>query len=81
MQPVPGHPHVSYQYSQTPWGTMQIDCFCRVCGDQWRHECSYPQKAPVWVAKYAARHAHGNVAVQRRFTEQYHQGLQALRRM
>lgn len=78
MQPVPGHPYVMAESIPEPGG-MIIVCRCRHCGDVWQHRCLSPPKAPVWVAKYAAQHAHGNPALRAHFARQYHMGLQNLR--
>ena len=79
MQPVPGHPYVLAAVAPNGYGDLDLTCHCTACNDTWRHVCQYQEKAPTWVAKYAARHAHGAPGVRDHFAYQYHTGLQALR--
>lgn len=79
MKSVAGHPHVFASVEPDGSGRLLVKCYCRACGDSWTHVCQYPQKAPLWVARYAAQHHHGAPGVRDRFAYQYHTGLQQMR--
>ena len=76
LMPVSGHPYVYAWSGMDPYGQHRIYAACSYCGDKWERECQYPDKAPVWVAYYGAKHAHNRPDVQQQFEQAYHIGLQ-----
>lgn len=75
LQPVAGHPYV-LAWSGPANGRFMIYTACNYCGDRWQRDCQFPDKAPVWVARYCALHAHGMANIQQQFENAYHVGLQ-----
>ncbi len=80
MKPVQGHPSVWAEVVRDPYGGLVIHCWCRYCGDDWRHRCDYPQRVQAWIDRYCAQHAHGDQAVRQHFFRRYDAGLHALHR-
>jgi hypothetical protein len=76
LAPVSGHPYVLAWSGNTGSG-HQIFTQCTACGDRWSRDCNYPDKAPVWVARYCALHCHGNQQLQAQWENMYHTSLQA----
>jgi hypothetical protein len=76
LMPVSGHPYVRAWSGQLPNGQFKIYAACSYCGDKYERDCQYPDKAPVWVARYCALHSHGMTNIQQQFEQAYHVGLQ-----
>jgi hypothetical protein len=56
VNPVPGAPHVSYQYSVDKYGHGWLHFICGKCGDVSRKRCENPQNALHWAQMYARVH-------------------------
>lgn len=80
MKPLPGHPYVVYHAGPGGHTGWQIRTHCRLCGDQWVHNCQSPQKTTAWIARYGAQHAHGNQQLKQMFFRQYDAELHRLHR-
>jgi len=77
LSPVAGHPYVWAWSGKDPYGNFKILTECKFCGSQETRDCEFPDKAPVWVARYCALHSHGMQNVREQFEQAYHMGLQA----
>jgi len=77
LSPVAGHPYVWAWSGRDMYGNFKILIKCNYCGAEENRDCDYPDKAPVWVARFCAMHSHGMENIRQQFENAYHTGLQA----
>jgi len=75
MRAVPGHPFVVASIRPDGQGGQVIHCVCEHCGRQFQHSCNFPQRATLWIDKFAAQHAHGVPGIRQHFFRRYDAGL------
>ena len=79
LVPLRGHPYVWCRSLQNAYGTWNINCTCRACGETYERECQFPAKSGSWIAWFAAHHCHDDEQCRAAWTDEYHRGLVRLR--